>query len=355
MGVVSDETNTGYYHPISIAELDAMDIPDTEFIIQDIIADGAAVLLSGREKSGKGHLLIDAAVSVATGQPCFGKAVLKEGPVLYCSLEESPRTLRQRFRRRLDGRVDAPVDILPLDGFTEERFQLENVAHLKAFTELLTTKGYILVIIDTLREAHSGRENDSDEMAPLVRRIRDIAHGLGVTIVVSHHMNKAYGSSRGSTAILASFDDEIAFTRSEDRSDTTIRGELRAEGRNLPKYVTGVVFDAETGRWQATDEVETIADPNLRQRILDVLDNSGQWLSAKDLDIFLDGASLKSIQNRLSEMRNENPPPFAQSGQPRKGNPRKYHSHTARMDLGNLVDFPQPYQYAATGTDEVVF
>lgn len=348
---MSEEPTWSYYHPISVAELDVMDIPDTEFIIQDILADGAAVLLSGREKSGKGHLLIDAAVSIATGQPCFGKAVLKEGPVLYCSIEESPRTLRQRFRRRLNGQLDAPVDILPLDGFTEERFELENPEHLKGLTDLLGAKNYVLVIIDTLREAHSRRENDSDEMAPLVRRIRDIAHGLGVTIVVSHHMNKAYGSSRGSTAILASFDDEIAFTRSEDRSETSIRGELRAEGRNLPKYVTSVSFDADTGRWEATNEPEQLPDPNLRTRILDTLEDSGAWLSARDLDVFLDGVSLKTIQNKLSEMRLETPRPFAESGQPKKNNPRRYHALSQRMDLGVVVDFPHSHPYAATGTD----
>ena len=328
-----------------------MDIPDTEFVIQDIVADGAAVLLSGREKSGKGYLLIDIAASIATGQPCFGKAVLKEGPVLYCSLEESPRTLRQRFRRRLSGQLDAPVDILPLDGFTEERFQLENFAHLRAFTDLLTAKNYVLVIIDTLREAHSGRENDSDEMAPLVRRIRDIAHGLGVTIMVSHHMNKAYGSSRGSIAILASFDDELAFTRSEDRTETVICGELRAEGRNLPKYVTSVVFDAETGRWQASDELETVADPNLRTRILDTLERSQTWLSANELDVLIIGVSLKTIQNKLSEMRSEKPMPSAESGQPKKNSPRKYHTLSPPMEMHNVVDFPPSQSYAATGTE----
>jgi hypothetical protein len=347
---MTDET---YYHPISIAELDAMNIPDVEFVVEGILADQAAVLLSGREKSGKGFLIVDLACCVATERPFVGMPIRKPGAVLYMSLEESIRTLRQRFRRCLGSVIDAPIDILPLDGYTEERFQLENVIHLQALTDLIRARNYVLVIIDTLREAHTGRENDSDEMAPLVRRIRDIAHGLGVTILVTHHMNKSFGSSRGSTAILASFDDEIAFTRSEERSETTIRGELRAEGRNLAKYITSVAFEPETGRWQAANEPEMTPDPNLRTRILDALDNSGAWLTAQDLDVLIPGVALKTIQNKLSDMRAESPMPFAESGLPKKGSPRKYHSLAQHMDLGNVVDLRRQrgVHLAATGTE----
>jgi RecA-family ATPase len=41
-----------------------------------------------------------------------------------------------------------------------------------------------LVVLDPLRELHSGREDLSDEMAPIIRPLRQIAHETGVTIAL---------------------------------------------------------------------------------------------------------------------------------------------------------------------------
>lgn len=336
---MSDSTDDLRYHPIPVGDVLAMDIKDPEFLVDELLVYGSAVIMTGREKSGKGHLSVDLAACIALEEPFCGHGIPHSGRVLYMALEESLRTIRYRFSKRLGKFVDAPIDILPLDGFTDERFKLENPLHLKMLTDLIQANSYVLVILDTLREAHSGRENDSDEMAPLIRPIRDIAHGLGVTMLVTHHQSKGMGQSRGSTAILASFDDEIAFTRSENSSDLAIKGTLRAEGRNLAKHIIHVDFEADTGRWKQGDAAVVMEDPNLRRRILDALDNANAWLTAADLALLVPNVSLKTVQNELSRMMKESPLPFAESGQPKRNNPRKYRSIEQRMDLGKVVNF----------------
>ncbi len=329
------EQSAGFkYEPISVSDVLKMDIKPLEWVIDDLLVDGSAVLMSGREKSGKGLTCVDKAVCVATEQPFAGKAIRKPGPVLYLALEENLRTLRARFGVRCAGLAGVQVDILPLDGsHGEATFNLQNVAHLQALTDLIRERQYVLIIIDTLREAHTGRENDSDEMAPIIRPIRVLAHSLGVTIVVTHHQDKVNGNSRGSTSIRAGFDDELHFSRIDSGGDSKLQAVLKAEGRNLPKYVVHATFDAETARWIPTDAPEIAPDPSVRDRILSTLENCGEWMTAKDLAAVVPNSTLKTIQNTLSDMLKEDPMPFASTENPTKTNPRKYHSLSQRMDL----------------------
>jgi hypothetical protein len=141
------------------------------------------------------------------------------------------------------------------------------------------------------------------------------------------------GGSRGSTAIKAAFDDELAFTRNDELGDREIRGTIRAEGRNLRKHSIGVVFDAHTGRWTATGEPEIVADVGLHARIVHLLEESGEWLTAREIADRLPGIALKTVQNKLSEMVSKPPYPVAVSGQPTRGNPRRFHSLEQRIDM----------------------
>jgi hypothetical protein len=101
-------------------------------------------------------------------EPYLGRAVLG-GPVIYLALEESTRTLRDRIRLRLNGRWDVPLYVVPLDGSTEESFSLEDPSSITALINLIQKVQPVAIFLDTLREAHSGREDSSDDMTPLLR------------------------------------------------------------------------------------------------------------------------------------------------------------------------------------------
>ncbi len=320
------------YQKFTPVEIGAMDFPRPEWLVENLLVAGSAVLFPAREKAGKGLLAIDLACSIALGEPWLGHAVT-EGSVVYLALEESMGTIWERLSARLAGRLDVPIYVVPCDGSFEQQFQLENVANISDIIEVVEEVEPALLIVDPLREAHTGREDSSDDMAPRLRAIRQLAHQTGTTILVTHHAGKMSGNSRGSTAIKSSFDDELAFTRSDEANETEIRGMLRAEGRNLRKYSMGIVFNAENARWIATNEPELIVDPGLCGRILALLEDSGEWLSARDIDELMPDVRLKTIQNKLSEMCRDRPWPFVVDGKPKRGQPRRFHSIEQRIDL----------------------
>lgn len=317
------------YNPAAIMR---MDIPEPEWLVENLIVMGSATVFPAREKAGKGLLAVDLGCSVALGEPWLGSPVL-EGPVIYLALEESLRTIRERLRVRLQGRFDVPFFVILADGTLDQSFQLENVQDVAGITEVIAEVEPVLFIVDPLREAHSGREDSSDDMAPRLRAIRQLAHQTGTTFLVSHHASKASGNSRGSSSIKASFDDELSFVRSDEANEADIRGVLKAEGRNLRKTSLGIIFDSKTGRWNATNETDLIADPGLRGRILALLEDSGEWLSANNIAARLPGVALKTIQNKMSDLCREQPCPIVADGQPRRGHPRHFRTLQQRIDI----------------------
>jgi hypothetical protein len=141
--------------------------------------------------------------------------------------------VRARVAQRLGDRRDAPFYILPLDGSTGDRLQLDDPVGMQRLLGMVEELQPRVLVLDTLRELHPCREDVSDEMGPLLRPVRQLAHQTGTTIVVNHHQNRG-GSFRGSTAIRAAFDLEWAFTRSadDDEADGLPRGMLKIEGRH---------------------------------------------------------------------------------------------------------------------------
>lgn len=320
------------YQKFTPVEIGAMDFPRPEYLVENLLVAGSAVLLTAREKAGKGLLGIDLACSIALGEPWLGHAVT-EGSVVYLALEEGMGTIWERLSARLAGRLDVPIYVVPCDGSFEQQFQLENVANITDIIEVVEEVEPALLIIDPLREAHTGREDSSDDMAPRLRAIRQLAHQTGTTILVTHHAGKMSGNSRGSTAIKSSFDDELAFTRSDEANETEIRGMLRAEGRNLRKYSMGIAFNPENARWVATNEPDIVADPGLRGRILATLEDSGEWLDARAIAARLSGVRLKTVQNKISDMCREIPCSIVVDGQPKRGQPRRFHTLEQRLDM----------------------
>lgn len=309
-----------------------LEVPPLSFLVDGLVVEGSAILFSAREKSGKGLIAIDMLISIATDTPFLGRPV-KGGPVVYLALEENVGTVKTRLHARYPADDDIPFYIVHLDGSLDDdvEFYIDTPEGVDGLAEVIEVIQPVAVVIDTLREAHRGRENESDDMAPRLKAIRALAHKTNTTIIVTHHAAKMTGGARGSTAIRAAFDDVLEFTREDSDSDTEIRGVLHAEGRNLPKTVEHIAFNGGTFRWDVTSAPPVIQTPNLRQKILDLLHESDEWMDAQAITDAIPGTSLGSVQNQLGRMVQEKPRPFAVDNEkPRKGNPRKYHGIKSR-------------------------
>jgi hypothetical protein len=316
---------------IAFSDYMKLEVPPIQYLVDGLI-EGSAILFSAREKARKGLIAIDMLVSIATNTPFLDRSV-KGGPVIYIALEENVGTVKTRLCARYPAKEDIPLYVVQLDGSmdNDEEFCLESPEAIDGLAELIPVHQPVAVVIDTLREAHRGRENEADDMAPRLKAIRVLAHKTNTTIIVTHHVAKMTGGARGSTAIRAAFDDVLEFTREDKGSESEIRGVLQAEGRNLPKAMEHIAFNGNTFRWSVAAAPAKAETPSLRTKILIVLHESDRWMEADDIADAIPGVTRGSVQNELGPMMKERPLPFAvENEKPRKGAPRRYHGIHAR-------------------------
>lgn len=189
--------------------------PRPLWLIQDILIEATAAVLSGDSQSFKTFSALDMALSIATGTPWHGKAV-KRGAVVYIAAEGG-WTLRDRLEAWETARgvtvSDADFHLLEIpvsfgDPATVAQFAHFIKAHKPAF-----------VVIDTLSACAEGlKENASEDMATFVRHMKAVATETGATSAVIHHNNKG-GDLRGAVSLKNDADTHLTFARSTDEDD----------------------------------------------------------------------------------------------------------------------------------------
>lgn len=278
---------TMLYPALSVEDLNAWELPERSWAVEDLLPTGSLSLLTGREKAGKSLLLLDLVASVAAGEPFLGRAVC-QGPAALLFLEDHPGDVRSRVTQRLGSRSvkGLPLYFIPADGSVEEAaFHLTDPEEVERLANTIRAFGWRVVAIDPLRETHDLAENDADQMAPIIRPLRKLAHQLDVAIVLAHHQNKG-GEARGSTAIRAAVDQEIHWKVDEEA--TGLSGVLRIMGRSGPKQRIGAEL-GEEGRFLASAGTGRITEVTTHERIVTALGRHPEGLETPDVVAAVNG------------------------------------------------------------------
>lgn len=160
--------------------------PET-WLIEPLLPTGGTMLLYGDPKVGKSYAAIQLALALSGAcLDWFGFPVRNPGPVVYVQLD-TPRSL---WAERLDTLKAAGLPVERL--FLADRetlktwpFNILNDDHFVLLQAALLDINPLAVIIDTLRESHSGDENDSTAMQIVTSRLVAATHPAAL-VVVSH-------------------------------------------------------------------------------------------------------------------------------------------------------------------------
>jgi hypothetical protein len=250
------------YTEIDVAAMLSEPDVQTDWRCEGIVADGSVTLLAGSAGDGKTWLAHGLAAGVARGEP-FAGINCTQGNSLVIDAEMGARMSIKRFRIARIGAEVSLVDAMGLDLANDDDF---------AFLEYdIERKGANFVVLDSLRKLTPGkRENDSDDMAPLVAKIGKLARDTGAAIVLIHHRGKGENHAyRGSTAIGDQSDAVAILSRKE--------GNLRRltyKGGKPPRYAPEpedffLRFAPEEGGFVAAEAPSTD-----EQLATDILDNA---------------------------------------------------------------------------------
>lgn len=177
-------------------------------------------IVAGEPKSFKSTLVMDMAVSVASGKPFLGQyEVVDKGPVVIIQNENAAWIMRDRMSKiraskGLIGEVDEgdnegqyhikfPTE-LPIYYINQQGFSLSNQAHKEELEKLLTKIKPRLVVFDPLYLMFDGDINSAKDLNPVLSWLLYLKDRHEFSLVLVHHWGKAKSSHRGGQRMLGS-------------------------------------------------------------------------------------------------------------------------------------------------------
>ena len=183
---------------------------DANYLVQGWLGAGGLSVLYGPSNSGKTFVAVDLAAHVASGTPWRGHKI-KPGPVVYVAAEGGGG-----IRNRISAIRQAAPDLLAGADFSllPTNLDLHQPGDAMALCEAMPTEKAALVVIDTMaRCMGSGDENSARDVAQFVINLDAIRERTGAHVLVVHHSGKnADAGARGSSALRAAVDTEIAIS-----------------------------------------------------------------------------------------------------------------------------------------------
>ncbi len=183
---------------------------DASYLVQGWLGDGGLSVLFGPSNSGKTFVTLDLTMHVASGIAWRGQKI-KAGPVIYVAAEGGTG-----IHNRLSAIREAKPELSAREGFylLPTSLDLHGVDDASAVCLAMPRAQIALIVIDTMaRSMGAGDENSSRDVSQFVANLDVIRARTGAHVLVVHHSGKnADAGARGSSALRAAIDTEIAIT-----------------------------------------------------------------------------------------------------------------------------------------------
>lgn len=317
------KTRMGWTDLVQVgAELD--ENPERDWFAKGAIEGCPTVVLIGGEKRGKSWMALDLAVATVSGGSWLGRFdIVRPGPAVYLDFEYGPYEFARRVQRIARGRGLNPRDVLagihhlhapgvaiayqrrePGEKSTEENYVASIASDLKQVRPSL-------IVVDPLRNALNGSENNADDMMAFFLGVELLKRTAECPVLVLHHLNKA-GGYAGSRALLGRADMVLEGSDEPSPWFTTI-GRTMRRGDALTERFTCAIehehddddarartmlsmrFAGESGRSKPQLSRTTL-------RVLELLRGAGTPLTARQIrdQLKLGGSTVKQALNELA-------------------------------------------------------
>lgn len=181
---------TNNSRPGFVAVDDYLSLPRARqtWIIDPILPASGAALLYGAPKGGKSRLAVQLALAITGALPDFlGFPVKQTGQVLYLQLD-TPRSIwADRFEKQIKSLTYDPKKLLLADreSIQEYPFDVLLPRHMTYLHTIIHEHSPIAVIVDTLRESHSGDSDSDTSMRNVITNLVGACHPAAL-VIVSH-------------------------------------------------------------------------------------------------------------------------------------------------------------------------
>lgn len=163
------------------------------FIVEDIVPAGYLSALFGPGDTGKSHLALQLAVSVAAGIPFLGKQTI-QGDVLYVDYELDKDEQDRRLKQVVNG---LDLEWEAVKGRIEYLQPITTIEKLAPYLaqKIRESENAVFTIVDSIRYATALNLQDDQHAAILIRELRRLG-----TVLFIGHQAKPQQNNRGQYA-----------------------------------------------------------------------------------------------------------------------------------------------------------
>lgn len=160
-------------------------------LVKGLLHRSTKGVLGGSSKAGKTWILLDLAVSVATGRNFLHYSTTR-AKVLFMNFEIQEEFFKERLGKVLEKKGLQPTDILEtLDIWTLRGQKVDAEDFLSSLAERIRNAGYSLIIIDPIYKLMVGRSESSTwGVGLLCHGIERLMEKSGAAVVYAHHFTK---------------------------------------------------------------------------------------------------------------------------------------------------------------------
>lgn len=286
------------------------------YLMKPLIPTAGACLLYGAPKLGKSYLGIQLALAISGQTPDFmGFPVTRPGKVLYLQLDTPRSVWAQRFEDMIvKGNLKYDSSTLLLgdrETFEHFPFDILQPAHMKELNLYCQMQQPVAVVVDTLRELHSGDEDNSTTARNVIANLVG-ATSPAALILISHDRkpnpdreNDIMADHRGSSYITGRMDAILRLTKNKlyYAGRSIEAGDIRMERMDnglwkeaIDEYtpiIMKVMADPTLHSWSARARVlaplihksEEAAKSLLRRRFSDKVIPKSEGIRGSEIDI----------------------------------------------------------------------
>ena len=291
-------------------------LPEPVWVVKDCIREASICELIAFGGSAKTWLAVDCAISVAAGIPWVERFEVTQGRVLLVDYENGNYELRRRLQAvsRARGLGKVPN----INAIITPPFYLQNDATEEVLLNLLAP--YALVVVDTLRAASPGVDENDSNIRTGIDMLRRVAEQTNTAFLILAHAKKGANekgfdpreAGRGSGAIYDAADNIFKVTYVKGRPQTVEQTKARM-GKYIPTFEITVddedggvkVNSYDLGGKPAEVDVEKRTTPGgggIEHQVMNLVRTQPGVFSKSELEKHVRGVSSGMIRTTVARM-----------------------------------------------------